>query len=325
MKFAELKNSLRSNVENVYLLSGVDEFLLSSAYNLILKYSNLEVLDLNLIKFNEGIIDLDDVVRASNTMPVFSDKKVVYLDIRMSKKTEIKNIKSLNDYLSSPNPQCVLIINIGDSEVNFGIDKKNVVEVDCGRLDYKLVTLKIKSIVEKLGKSISDDATEELFNYTLGDLSRISVEVDKLIGFIGDKDEIEKVDIVEMVTPSLEYKIFELTDALSKKDAGKAYKILEDMKSRKEEYRTLPALIYAHFRRLFLISITRNLTNAEIANYLGVKEYAVKMSVSQVKLFAKSQLKRINDLCVDMDIKLKNSDVSIENAIELIVLTILNM
>ena len=38
MKFEELKNNLKSKIEPAYLLMGVDEFLLSSAYNLIVKY-----------------------------------------------------------------------------------------------------------------------------------------------------------------------------------------------------------------------------------------------------------------------------------------------
>jgi DNA polymerase III delta subunit len=33
MKFEELKNSLKEKIYSAYLLHGVDEFLLSSAYN----------------------------------------------------------------------------------------------------------------------------------------------------------------------------------------------------------------------------------------------------------------------------------------------------
>ena len=52
MKFEELKKSLLEKVANAYMLKGVDEFLLSSSYNLIYKYSAIEMPDLNLIKFS---------------------------------------------------------------------------------------------------------------------------------------------------------------------------------------------------------------------------------------------------------------------------------
>ena len=93
MKFEDLKNNLKANINYAYMLVGNDEFLLSSAYNLIVKYSGMALEDLNLIKFSEGIIDCEQVVRALETMPVFCDKKIVYLDIRMSKLSDIKNLK----------------------------------------------------------------------------------------------------------------------------------------------------------------------------------------------------------------------------------------
>ena len=97
------------------------------------------------------------------------------------------------------------------------------------------------------------------------------------------------------------------------------------MEAKKDEYRTLPALIFAHFRRLFMISLNKSNTNLELSKMLGIKEYAVKISSNQVKLFTKSQLKKIHELCVKLDGDLKQSNISTHNAINLIVLTILNM
>ena len=95
MKFEELKANLKQKTNTSYLLYGVDEYLLSVSYDLILKYSNIEFQDLNVIRFTEGVVDCVDVVRALDTMPVFSDKKVVYIDLRMSKKSDMKNVKLL--------------------------------------------------------------------------------------------------------------------------------------------------------------------------------------------------------------------------------------
>jgi len=325
MKFQDLKNNLKEKVLTNYLLHGVDEFLLASAHNLIVKYSNIEFQDLNLITFNEGIIDCVDVVRALETMPVFSDKKLVYVDIRMSKKAELKNIDKLSIYLENSNPQAILVVNVGDNLDALGIDKKCFNEVDCNRLDFKIVALKIKSIFANYNKQITEDAVQLLFDYCLGDLAKITLECDKLVFYVGDREVVEKKDIAHNVTPNLEYQIFELTENLAKKNSSKVYMILNDMKAKKEEYRTLPALIFNHFRRLFMISLNKDNSNLELSKMLGIKEYAVKMSMGQVKLFTKSQLKKIHELCVKIDGDLKQSNISIDNAINLIVLTILNI
>lgn len=324
MKFEELKNSLKSNIYNAYYLKGSDEYLLSSSYNLIYKFSHIEMTDLNLIKFSEGIIDCKDVVRALDTMPVFSEKKMVYMDLRMSRKLEIKNPKELDNYLKNPNPMSVLVVNIGDNDCEV-FDKKNFVEVDCNRLDYSIVSLKIKSTVVAKGKDIEEKAIRLLSDYCVGDLSKILLEIDKLIAFIGERKIVTITDIKEIVTQSLEYQIFELTEALAKKNNKKVFLILNDMKAKKDEYKSLPALIYANFRRLFMVSLNRNMNRLELSKMLGIKEYAVKMTLAQVDLFSKSALKKINELCIKLDYDLKQSNISIDNAINLIVLEILNM
>lgn len=325
MKFQDLKASLKTRVETAYLLFGVDEFLLSSAYSLIHKYGGVEFDDLNIIKFSEGVIDLDDAVRACDTMPVFSNKKLVYLDIRMSKKSELKNIKSLEKYLGNPNPQTILVVNVGDNDEVLSIDKKYFCEVDCNRLDYKIVSLKVQATLKAKGKIIDDNATRLLFDYSLGDMSKVLLECEKLCGYVGDRKNILVDDIKAIVTPSLEYQIFELTEALSKKNTTKVFAILDDMKAKKDEYRTLPALIYSHFRRLFMVALNKTATNFELSKMLGVKEYAIKKTAEQLKLFTVGKLKKINELCIKVDGDLKQSNISVDNAINLVVLSILNM
>lgn len=325
MKFEDLKGSLKTGSKPAYMLVGVDEYLLTSAYNLIVKYAGIEIPDLNIIKFSEGVIDCIDVVRALNTLPVFSEKKVVFLDLRMAKKADLKNVKVLCEYLASPNMSAILIVNIGSNEDDFGIDKNMVEVVDCNRLDEKIVKAKILATLKAYNKTITESACGKLIEYTLCDLSKIIVECEKLVAYVGDRADIQEKDIDEMVTKSIEYQVFELTDALAKKNSTKVYAILKDMESKKDEYKMLPALIFSHFRRLFHVAINQGLSNGEIAKMLGVKEYAVKMSANQARLFTKSALKKINELCADIDFDLKTSNISLNNAVELIVLSILNL
>lgn len=325
MKFEELKNNLKSEIKNGYCLMGVDEFLLSSAYNLIIKYSGISYLDLNLIEFKEGIIDCIDVERALNTLPVFCDKKIVYLDLRMAKSSDIKNGKVIEEYLKHANPTSILVVNIGSNSALKCFDYKMLTMVDCDRLSFNIVSLKIRQLVEKEGKIINSDAIKLLNDYTLGDLAKIIVELQKLCAYVGDRKEISTLDIKELTNKSLEYQIFEMTEALSKKDSKKVFDILNDMKAKKDEFRTLPAIIYSHFRRLFMVALNQDANRSDLAQMLGVKEYAVKMTLSQINLFTKSQLKKINDLCAKVDFDLKQSNISIENAVDVIIMNILNL
>ena len=74
-----------------------------------------------------------------------------------------------------------------------------------------------------------------------------------------------------------------------------------------------------------MVAINKNSTNYELAQMLGIKEYAVKMTQNQVNLFTKASLKKINDLCSKLDFDLKQSNISVDNYINVLVLTILNL
>lgn len=318
MKFVELKRTLKDKIENCYLLKGDDPFLLDRSYSLIYDALNMSMDDLNVSKFSEQV-DFEDVVKALNTLPVFVKYRLVY--VKLSSK-DFKNEKQLGAYFESVNPTSVLVVDEGNDDLLKSFAKEFTF-VDCNRLSKEIVFPFVASELKKYGKTISKPACELLCDYTNNDLSKINNELIKLAGYIGDRDEISVDDIEKMVTKSTEFQIFELTEALARKNSKKVYDILEVMKSRKDEFRTLHPLIYKHFRRLFFVSITSG-TRADLAKMLGVQEYAITKSQEQAKLFTKRQLKEINDICIQLDYDLKNSNITVNNAIDLLVLKILN-
>lgn len=318
MKFVELKRTLKDKIENCYLLKGDDPFLLDRSYSLIYDALNMSMDDLNVSKFSEQV-DFEDVIKALNTLPVFVKYRLVY--VKLSSK-DFKNEKQFGAYFESVNPTSVLVVDEGNDDFLKSFAKEFTL-VDCNRLSKEIVFPFVASELKKYGKTISKPACELLCDYTNNDLSKINNELIKLAGYIGDRDEISVDDIEKMVTKSTEFQIFELTEALARKNSKKVYDILEVMKSRKDEFRTLHPLIYKHFRRLFFVSITSE-TKADLAKMLGVQEYAITKSQEQAKLFTKRQLKEINDICIQLDYDLKNSNITVNNAIDLLVLKILN-
>lgn len=318
MKFVELKRTLKDKIENCYLLKGDDPFLLDRSYSLIYDALNISMDDLNVSKFIEQV-DFEDVIKALNTLPVFAKYRLVY--VKLSSK-DFKNEKQLGAYFENVNPTSVLVVDEGNDDFLKSLAKEFTL-VDCNRLSKEIVFPFVASELKKYSKTISKSACELLCDYTNNDLSKINNELIKLAGYIGDRNEISVDDIEKMVTKSTEFQIFELTEALARKNSKKVYDILEVMKSRKDEFRTLHPLIYKHFRRLFFVSITSG-TRTDLAKMLGVQEYAITKSQEQAKLFTKRQLKEINDICIQLDYDLKNSNITVNNAIDLLVLKILN-
>ena len=321
MNFVDLKKNLKEGVKNNYLLVGSDLFLLSRAYNLILDSLNLMMPDFNVQTFADDDIDIPKCIDACNVLPMMDEYRVVY--INASIKCNITNASALKDYFANPNPSTVFIVNAGENTKEFEPYKSNFEVVDCNKITESLVNSFVVNELNKYKKTISPEALKLLFNYTSGDMSRIDNEISKLVSYVGDNDSITDKDVAEIVTKSVDFQIYELTDALARKNGVKVYEILDVLKAKKDSYRTLVSLIYNHFRRLFHVAISKT-SKGELATLLGVKEFAVSKLSEQAKLFTIKQLKEINDLCISLDYEIKQSLTSPDVAIEYLVLTILN-
>ena len=118
-----------------------------------------------------------------------------------------------------------------DEAVSEQYQSNKFIDVDCNKLDYKIISLKIKAELKKYNKNIDDSSIQLLSDYCIGDLSKILIECQKLVAFVGEKENITSLDIKEVVSRSLEYQIYELTDGLSRKDRKKVFTIINDIEN----------------------------------------------------------------------------------------------
>lgn len=319
MKFEELKKSLQTKIQNNYLLYGNDDFVITYAQNMIVEYCHIAFPEMNDLSFSEDF-DMQSVLKALETVPMMSDYKVVRLNLMDDKKKCLE----LVDYLKNANPTTVLIVNIHDQYDAFKSLASCMNAVDCNRLSEKLVSAYVVRELNKQNKKITAQAMQRLGQYCLLDLATCMNECIKVAQIIGDREIIEVEDIESNVTKNIEYQIFELTESLAKKQSNRVYELLGSIKQKKENIRTLPTLIFNHFRRMLHVSLSKS-NKSELASLLGVKEYAITKTLEQSKLFSKRALKAIFDECVTLDESLKNSEISPEMAVDYLCLYVLNL
>lgn len=321
MEFVQLKKTLQTKIDNAYLLYGDDTYVLSKAYGLIFNSLNITMPELNEYKFDNEYLDLEEVTRALLTLPMMSDKKMVY--INAVSKPKLSNMESLIEYFNLPNDSSVLVINAGENVKDWDKLKNIVTMVDCNRLKPEVLRGVIVNDLAKRGKQITATAVAKLCDYTLNDLSTISNEIIKLSNFVDGNIVMDK-DVDNIVTKSFEFQIYELSEALAKKQSDRCFEIIASLKDKKDNIKLILPTISNHFRRLFYVAISDN-SISELSTMLGVKEYAIKKAIEQSRLFTKKQLKEIVDSFAELDYETKSSDISLENAIDYIVLKILNL
>lgn len=305
-----LAQRLAKKIEHSYLIQGEDILLYDKALELIKKACHIELEEFNFTKFDDDNFKTDVVMDTLETLPFVGEKKIVLLKNLTKIPEDFK--KKLNAYLKAPQPSTCLVIFDFFNNFNFIISEK----VSAKRLDEVSLGKIVEAELEKAGKSIQKEATVLLLSYCCDYYSLIANELEKLKNI--DNDVITKKDIENMVTKKTEFSVFELSEALSKKDANKAVELLSLMEKDTKTF----SLILNHFRRMFFVAISKE-SDIELSKLLSVKEYAITKARSLGKNFSKIQLKNIYELLSEVDFYIKNGQMQVENALYYLIFGIL--
>lgn len=305
-----LKSRLNKKIETCYLVQGEDVLLYDKALEMIKKAMDLQLEDFNFNIFDDDNFNGDLVIDTCETLPMGSEKKVVLLKNISNANENFK--KKLKDYLKNPLQSTCLVIFDFFNKFDFLISEK----ISAKRLDDQSLKEIVIAELKKNEKTITDGACQKLIEACCNYYSLIKNELEKLISC--DDFEITEKTIDALVCKQTEFTVFELTDALSKRDADRAVSLLNLMPKDTKTF----SLVLNHFRRLFFVAVAEG-TEKELADLLGVKEYAVIVAKRLSKNFSKLQLKNIYEMTSDVDFYIKNGQMQVENALFYLVFGIL--
>ena len=124
-------------------------------------------------------------------------------------------------------------------------DKPNQVEAD--------VRGRTAAMLEQAGMRMDSEAMEVFVSHVSSGTRQISSEVEKLILYAGDKKVIVADDVKQIVSPSRETLVWDLTDAVAKKRLGQALAIVRQLLSQKESAIGLVVVLANRFRDLTIV------------------------------------------------------------------------
>lgn len=308
-----LKKRLNDGIARVYIVEGDDYYLYDKAFSMIKNACRITLDDFNINIFDDESFNLNKIFNATEMLPVIDQKRLVVLKGCKINEGEKKALAEMLMHI--PKTTTVLIL---DYNNNFEYLKKDFVLVDANRMDEQTVRKLVVAYLAKQDRQISPEALTGLIEACNGYLTRTFSELNKLMYYQPQNPLITKNMVDELVTKDIEFSIFELTEALSKKQGDRALQILKRM----EKDQGVFTLIANQFRRLFYASIS-DLSNAELAKLLGVKEYAITKARQLAKGFSKAQLNKICGMLEEFDYAVKSGAILQQNALYLLVFNII--
>ena len=281
--------------------------------------------------FNELICygadtDADTVVTAALRFPMMADRQLVVLKEAQSMKT----LEDLALYCQKPLDSTVLVILMHGASADKRkslyktVLKQGVIVESLPLRDYETEKW-IMTYYSERGLQIDPEGARLLVESTGTDLGRIAVETEKLLKNLPEGvKNITPEDIEKNVGISRQFSIFELTKALSFRDAPQAVKVARNVgDTPKFAMPMAVSMLYTHFNRILryhaLIQAGQAGDSAAKAKVLGVNPYFFKEYDAAVKKYSLKQAMRVISLLNDYDFKGKGGEVGEATPADLLV------
>ena len=323
MKYVDLKTSLKNKIENAYLIFGDDRYLCYDALKKIEDALSITIKDMNSVTISGEQSSAKDIVDSANMYPFGDANRLVVVKnfAPLKNKDEYKIIES---YLKTPLASTVVVFFNPDTP-EFFKGMSNLMQIDCSKIDAKMISAFIKNQLAKNEIQSSDDAIEKLILFSNNDMSRITNELEKLIAYVSDTKVLTADIVQDFVVQDKEYQIFELAEFICKGDSKKAIDLVDSFMIKPGSAFTVLSPLFNNYRRALFVSINKDKTQTELASLLGVKEFAIRMLKNQVNIFSPKELKQIVDMIAEYDKKIKIGEMKENVAIKTIVINILNI
>ncbi len=289
MKYTELKNSIAEGAKQIYLLEGDDAYFRRHGEEQI-KSAFLQMPELNYSVFDGESLKgaaFAALVSTIKSFPFMAEKRVVKVTEFYPSESDYENyLKPL--FSDFPPTTVLIIVNSGGKK---GVDLKRKPQVayfDCGRTDREAVAKWVYITLRRAKVAASVAVCESIADYCLCDMSRVAVEVEKL-SLCKSGGELTLADVDELVYKDADYRLYELTNAIPRRDFNKFCLIADELlKKGGDEIYILNGL-FNYYKNLLTVCASTE-SNAALAAQLKMKEFGVKKSREQADMIGEKRL-----------------------------------
>ncbi len=307
---------------NNYLIEGSDYISVNNKISEIIKKNGFSDASISKYDLSEG--RLDDALEDLNTYGLFSDKKIVI----------INNFDKMDPLFNKPEELLKYVENSSSLNLLFVVsdkydDRKKIIK----DLKKKMKFIKIstdpvvftKSCLE--GYKVENGVINLLVNNTLGDVTRLYNECNKLKTYKINDKYISKDDVEELSFKRLgdsTETTFQFSRALAEKDKKSALKLYQELLNYKIEPLSIIGLLASQFRIMYQVKSLeeKNMRNDEIASSLKEKPYRITKTRELTRYYSKKEILDLMIKLEDIDLKIKTTSVDANTLVQLFILNI---
>ncbi len=314
MNYVELKDDISRGARGIYLLEGEDAYFRTKAEEQI-KQAFLQMPELNYTTFDGATAkgaSLGSLTAALSAVPFMSPKRIV--KITDFYPTESDYEKYLQPFFDNfPEDSILIIVN---SQTGKGVDlkrKKSVTYVNCKRAEEETVAKWVYITLKRAGVACTAEACEAVARYCVCDMSRVSMETEKLIEW-GKGANITKAAVDDLVYKDAEYRIYEMSTAIAARDYGMFMTVCKDLLSKGFDENAILSSLLNYFKNL--LSVLTLGPDDALAKTLKMSDWVIKKNAKEAKKFGKERLCALIDGLYSLISSFKGGLITKDGALE---------
>ncbi len=328
-----------------FLLHGDNEFEISERVaDFKQKIGDDSMRDLNITVLDGRKTTLSEVQHAADSIPFLADKRLVIVEGLLTRLASRKPkdstdeaapsgaakdfLNGLVDYVPRLPDTTRLVfvefqpLNAKHPLIKLAEQQKGKTNIDCPQPAAGELPRWITDRAKKHGGSIEFAAAQRLAALIGGDLRRLDSELNKLITYVNAQRSITEKDVNLLVSDASTSSVFDLVDALGKRDGKRAVHELHHLLDQGENPLGLLAMIVRQYRLLILVKEMqgRNLSPDAMAKELGQHPFAIKKINEQARNYRDiAQLEAIYRRLLEIETEIKTGQTGDVLALDLLV------
>lgn len=324
----DIPKDIKANgLKPIYYIFGEDTFSFDYAKELLDKVFTPKLAsELDKETFYGSKTNYADIISAASTFPFGDGKK--FLIVKNAEKPKDKD--KLADYAKSPSEFTVLLllhegaITKPESEPFKTLTKLGEI-FESKEMKGDALIEWIKSYVKDNDKTISDENAQLLIDIVGENRSLIELQLEKIFLFLNDKKEITLESIQQLATELKQFNIFDLINAVGRKDKAKALEIAFNLYDTGIEIIQIVAMLNRYFTALAKINelTTMKLSTQDAARIVGTHQYYYKDYLDARKRYSDKEITNAFRALLNADLSVKTSSLDEKTVLAILIAEII--
>ena len=319
MQALQLKQTFKTNISDVYALTGDDEGMILFALEKFYALIPSDVREYCIQKFEGNEISQDDVIASLSYPSMFGERRLVIVR-DYNKKLTMQETENWLDYVDNAIEGNILIL-VNCPTIKNAINQY-VVDVDCNKLGLLDYVNYIQTLFNFYKVKYDKSALSEIVNRCNKDFGKINNEINKLMLYAGSDIEINREVIDAVVATDTETQVFEFIYAIQDGNYDKAMGIIDVLLSRGDKPNAIRATITLTYKRMFAI-MTNDGDEEFMCERLGMKKGALfmtKKKIDEAKRRVSGFLTKLKETVYylyQLEYDFKSGKITADNALDL--------